>query len=259
MPSKAAQNTKPKADTTQKVSSHPLFETKQRSFNLSYAVGKKLNLTRMVRWPRYVRIQRHRKILMSRFKVPPAINQFTKTLDKDTATSLFKLLHKYRPETEQQKEERLKKTAEAKESKKETKESKPKVIKYGINNVTTLIEKKKAKLVVIAHDVDPIELVVWLPALCRRMEVPYCIVKSKSRLGALVHQKTATCLALVDVNKEDVNELTHLATTCNDTFNNNADLRKMWGGGQLSNRSNAALRKRERAIAREAAAKTKAQ
>lgn len=39
---------------------------------------------------------------------------------------------------------------------------------------------------VIAHDVDPIELVVWLPALCRKMEVPYCIIKGKSRLGAVM-------------------------------------------------------------------------
>lgn len=39
---------------------------------------------------------------------------------------------------------------------------------------------------VIAHDVDPIELVVWLPALCRKMEVPYCIVKGKSRLGTVM-------------------------------------------------------------------------
>jgi len=37
--------------------------------------------------------------------------------------------------------------------------------------------------VLIAHDVDPIELVVWLPALCRKMNVPYCIVKGKARLG----------------------------------------------------------------------------
>lgn len=37
----------------------------------------------------------------------------------------------------------------------------------------------------IAHDVDPIELVVWLPALCRKMEIPYCIVKGKARLGAV--------------------------------------------------------------------------
>ena len=43
----------------------------------------------------------------------------------------------------------------------------------------------KAQLVVIAHDVDPIELVVWLPALCRKMGVPYAIVKGKARLGAV--------------------------------------------------------------------------
>lgn len=46
--------------------------------------------------------------------------------------------------------------------------------------------QNKAQLVVIAHDVDPIELVVWLPALCRKMEIPYCIVKGKARLGAVV-------------------------------------------------------------------------
>lgn len=45
--------------------------------------------------------------------------------------------------------------------------------------------QNKAQLVVIAHDVDPIELVVWLPALCRKMEIPYCIVKGKARLGAV--------------------------------------------------------------------------
>jgi len=47
-------------------------------------------------------------------------------------------------------------------------ETKPKVLKFGLNHVTTLIENKKAKMVVIAHDVDPIELVLWLPQLCRK-------------------------------------------------------------------------------------------
>lgn len=40
-----------------------------------------------------------------------------------------------------------------------------------------LVECGKAQLVVVAHDVDPVELVVWLPALCKKMGVPYCIVK----------------------------------------------------------------------------------
>merc|ERR1712178_501488 len=63
---------------------------------------------------------------------------------------------------------------------------KPVCVKQGLNHVTTLVEEKKAKLVVIAHDVDPIEVIVWLPALCKARGVPYCIVKSKSRLSAVV-------------------------------------------------------------------------
>lgn len=54
-----------------------------------------------------------------------------------------------------------------KKNKQEVKKEKPIEIKFGLNHVTTLIEERKAKLVVIAHDVDPIELVLWLPHLCR--------------------------------------------------------------------------------------------
>lgn len=43
---------------------------------------------------------------------------------------------------------------------------------------------------------------LWLPAVCRKMDIPYCIVKSKSRLGALVHQKTATAICLTAVRPE---------------------------------------------------------
>ena len=46
------------------------------------------------------------------------------------------------------------------------------------------VENGKAQLVAIAHDVDPIELVVWLPALCKKMGVPYCIVKVRPRTAA---------------------------------------------------------------------------
>jgi large subunit ribosomal protein L7Ae len=68
--------------------------------------------------------------------------------------------------------------------------------KYGLNHVVALVEAKKAALVVIGHDVDPIELVIFLPALCRKMGVPYVIVKGKARLGTVVHKKTASVVAI---------------------------------------------------------------
>ena len=89
---------------------------------------------------------------------------------------------------------------------------KPLFAKFGLNHIVALIEAKKASLVVIAHDVDPIELVVFLPALCRKMGVPYVIVKGKARLGTVVHKKTAAVLALQEVRSEDERELATLVS-----------------------------------------------
>merc|ERR1712166_1695071 len=61
----------------------------------------------------------------------------------------------------------------------------------------------------------------WLPAVCRKMDIPYCIVKSKSRLGALVHQKTATALALTSVRSEDRHEFSQLVTATRQQYNEN--------------------------------------
>ena len=133
---------------------------------------------------------------------------------------------------------------------------KPLYVKYGINHITKLCEEKKAQLVVIAHDVDPIELVIWLPAVCRKLDIPYCIVKSKSRLGALVHKKTATALALTSVRSEDRHEFSQLVTAIRQQYNENAkQIERTWGGGIMGCKSQAATAKLERAIAKEAAKK----
>ena len=74
---------------------------------------------------------------------------------------MFRLLHKYRPETRVQKRMRLRAIAQKKAEGSDTQPGKkPITIKYGINHITTLIEQKKAQLVIIAHDVDPIEVCV---------------------------------------------------------------------------------------------------
>ena len=171
------------------------------------------DLSRFVKWPEYVRLQRQKVILNQRLKVPPAIAQFSHTLDKNTATQLFKLLNKYRPESKQEKKTRLEAEAKATADNKEQKpEKKPLFVKYGLNHCIALIEAKKASLVVIADDVDPIELVVFVPALCRKMGVPYVIVKNKARLGTVVHKKTAAILTVQDVRSEDQKELSTLVS-----------------------------------------------
>merc|ERR1719183_1545337 len=159
------------------------------------------------------------------------------------------------PETKPQKKERLLEMAQRKKDGKDAASKKPTVIKYGLNHVTTLVEQKAAKLVVIAHDVDPIELVVWLPALCRKKDVAYCIVKGKSRLGQLVHKKTASCLALTSVRKEDQNDLDTLMKNFKAGFNQNMEVRRRWGGGIMGVKSNHVMAKREKALQIEAAKK----
>ena len=69
---------------------------------------------------------------------------------------------------------------------------KPVYLKTGLNHVTHLVQQKRAKLILIAADVDPIETVVFLPSLCKTMDLPYAIVSSKTRLGSLVGKKTTT-------------------------------------------------------------------
>jgi len=204
-----------------------------------------------VKWPEYVRLQRQKVILSQRLKVPPAIAQFSHTLDKNTATQLFKLLNKYRPETKQEKKTRLEATAKDTAEEKEAKakdSKKPIFAKYGLNHCVALVEAKKASLVIIAHDVDPIELVIFLPALCRKMGVPYVIVKGKARLGTVVHKKTAAVVTLQEVRKEDERELATVISAAKANFTDKfEDHRRLWGGGLRGNKSTQKLRKRAKA------------
>jgi len=246
-----------------KVSFHEkhahLFHAAKRDYRIGRDIPPERNLTRFVKWPRHVRLQRQRSILKRRLKVPPSINHFTKTLDANQATTLFKLLANYRPESKKEKKERLLSAAKAEvKNAAQDPTKKPKVIKFGLNHITTLVENKKAKLVVIAHDVDPLELVVWLPALCRKMDVPYVIVKGKARLGALVHMKTASALAVTEVRKEHNAALNQFVENTRSMYSDAAAATRKWGGGIMGNKAQVKVAKREKAIAREKAAVSKA-
>ena len=236
-----------------------IWEPKVPNYGIGNDIQPKRDLTHFVKWPRYVVLQRKRRVLGMRLKVPPSINQFTRTVDSNTAANILKLLNKYRPEEKADKKKRLLAAAQARKDNPgaPVKTPKPIVVKCGINHVTKLIEEKKALFVVIAHDVDPIELVIYLPALCRKQDVPYCIVKSKARLGQVVHKKTATCLALTGVRDEDRQAFGQLVTVARSRYNNKYEnMRKRWGGGILGPKSQAVANRREKA--RQEAAKEKA-
>jgi len=245
----AAPYQKPKVTKKADPKKNPLFEKKAHNFGIGQSIQPKRDLTRFVKWPKYIRLQRQKRVLLSRLKVPPSIHQFSRTLDKALAKQLFAFLDKYKPETRAEKKERLlrraKEIANLKEGEKAQPLSTPHFVKYGINHVTSLVESKAAKLLVIAHDVEPVELVVWLPALARRMGVPYCIVKGKARLGQVVHKKTATALVVTTVKKEDQSHLAALTKAIHETYNERYDdLRKQWGGLALGRKSQAKLRKK---------------
>lgn len=88
------------------------------------------------------------------------------------------------------------------------------------------------------------------------MGVPYCIIKGKSRLGQVVHQKTATALVLTQIKPEDMGALNKLTTAIKSEFNDRFDeRRRRWGGGIMGGKTQAALARMEKAKAKELAAR----
>uniref|UniRef100_A0A2K6C022 60S ribosomal protein L7a n=1 Tax=Macaca nemestrina TaxID=9545 RepID=A0A2K6C022_MACNE len=221
---------------------NPLFEERPKNFAIGQDIQPKRDLTHFVKWPRYIRLQWQ--------KLPQAP-------DHQTATQLLKLAHKYRPETKQEKKQRPLARAEKKAAGKgDVPTKRPPVLRAGVNTVTTLVENKKAQLVVIVHDVDPIGLAVSLPAMCHKMGVPYCIIKRKARLGRLVHRKTCSTVAFTQVNSEDKGALAKLVeairTNYSDRYN---EICRHWGGNVLGPKSVARIVKLEKAKAKELATK----
>ena len=217
---KKEEQQKPKQKEKIKTVKHPLCQPNPKNFRFGNDVRPRIVKSRFVKFPRYVQLQRQKRILMKRLKCPPALAQFFDPLDKDTTKKVYKALERYTPETKKEKKERLKKEAkdQVKDKKDKKKDGKkPVSLKCGLNHVTYLVEQKRAKLVLIAADVDPIETVVFLPSLCKTMDIPYAIVPSKERLGFLANKKSCTCLALTDF-KDNAAELENLCKIFRERF-----------------------------------------
>ena len=64
--------------------------------------------------------------------------------------------------------------------------SKTGAVRKGTNEATKAVERAITKLVVIAEDVDPPEVIAHLPLLCDERKIPYVFVPSKDQLGSAV-------------------------------------------------------------------------
>ena len=70
-------------------------------------------------------------------------------------------------------------------------------IKKGTNETTKAIERGNAKLVVIASDVEPKEIVMHLPVLCDEKKCDYVYIPSKQELGRAVGINVGTASACI--------------------------------------------------------------
>ena len=87
-------------------------------------------------------------------------------------------------------------------------------IKKGTNETIKEVERGNAKLVVIAEDVNPIEIVMHIPPLCEEKGITCVSVSKKEDLGAAAGLKVSTgSVAIVnegeakDLVKEIVEEI----------------------------------------------------
>lgn len=72
-------------------------------------------------------------------------------------------------------------------------------VRRGTNEATKAIERGTSKLVIIAEDVEPPEVVAHLPILCEEQNAAYVFVPSKQDLGkALGIDITSAAAAVLD-------------------------------------------------------------
>ncbi|MBS3134909.1 50S ribosomal protein L7Ae [Candidatus Woesearchaeota archaeon] len=65
-------------------------------------------------------------------------------------------------------------------------------IKKGTNEVTKAVERGIAKLVVVANNINPKEVIMHIEPLCKEKGIPYVLVESKEDLGAVSGLPVAT-------------------------------------------------------------------
>ena len=84
-------------------------------------------------------------------------------------------------------------------------------VKCGINEVTKAIERGSAKLVLIAEDVSPAEIVMHLPLICNEKKIPCSFVKTKKELGEKAGISVGTAAVAITDEGDAKKEIAEIA------------------------------------------------
>jgi large subunit ribosomal protein L7Ae len=85
-------------------------------------------------------------------------------------------------------------------------------VRIGTNETTKSVERGQAKLVVIANDVDPPEVVAHLPLLCDERKIPYVFVPSREKLGVSSGIEVSSAAAAIANVGEAANLIKEIST-----------------------------------------------
>jgi len=92
--------------------------------------------------------------------------------------------------------------------------SKSEKVKKGANEVTKAVERGTAKLVVLAKDVQPEEIVAHIPVICEEKGIPYTYIATKEDLGKAIGLEVSTA-AVAIIAEKDANALKDLVEKIN--------------------------------------------
>jgi large subunit ribosomal protein L7Ae len=86
------------------------------------------------------------------------------------------------------------------------------IVRKGTNETTKAVERGQAKLVIIAEDVDPPEVVAHLPLLCDERKIPYVFVPSKEQIGKAIGIDVTAAAACIAKEGEAVGLVKEIVT-----------------------------------------------
>lgn len=83
-------------------------------------------------------------------------------------------------------------------------------VRKGTNETTKSVERGLAKLALIAENVEPVEIVLHIPLLCKDRNTPYIVVPDKKTLGSQVGLPVGASSVAIENPGEGAKQLNEL-------------------------------------------------